>query len=246
MPFLRVNFGEATLASGITALSSSITVQAGHNLPTAAGTFRLDIWDGSTYTSPTDDPNNEVVTATYSGTANVYNITRAQESTTAHSHTMGNKASMFYTAGISQDDLTWLGSLQVDETGVSTGKFIQYNGSKLVYVPISSTATGITFTPSSGVISLTSGYSIPTTTSESNWDSAYSASHGRQHGIASTSDHTSSAVTGYLLKADANGLPITATNTDSDVTSAVSASPAKQHSITSTSYHTSSATSGYL
>lgn len=63
---------------------------------------------------------------------------------------------------------------------------------------------------------------IPTSTQETNWNSAYSASHARQHAITSTSDHTSSATSGKMLKADASGLPIDATNTDTDVASAVS------------------------
>ena len=39
---------------------------------------------------------------------------------------------------------------------------------------ISSTATGLTYTNTTGVFSLTSGYSIPTTSSQTNWDTAYS------------------------------------------------------------------------
>jgi microcystin-dependent protein len=38
---------------------------------------------------------------------------------------------------------------------------------------LSSTATGLTYTNTTGVFSLTSGYSIPTTSSQTNWDSAY-------------------------------------------------------------------------
>ena len=51
---------------------------------------------------------------------------------------------------------------------------------------------------------------------------AISASHARQHAITGTSDHTSSATPGQLLKADASGLPIDASNTNTDVASAVS------------------------
>ena len=51
---------------------------------------------------------------------------------------------------------------------------------------------------------------------------AVSASHARSHAITGTSDHTSSATPGQMLKADASGLPIDATNTDTDVASAVS------------------------
>lgn len=38
---------------------------------------------------------------------------------------------------------------------------------------ISSTATGLTYTNTTGVFSLTSGYAIPTTTKQTNWDTAY-------------------------------------------------------------------------
>lgn len=38
---------------------------------------------------------------------------------------------------------------------------------------LSSTATGLTYTNTTGVFSLTSGYSIPTTASQTNWDSAF-------------------------------------------------------------------------
>ena len=80
--------------------------------------------------------------------------------------------------------------------------------------------TGITLTGQQ--LSLTTGYVIPTTTEESNWNSAYGASHARQHGIASTADHTSSITSGKMIKADANGLPSEATNTDTEVASAIS------------------------
>lgn len=38
---------------------------------------------------------------------------------------------------------------------------------------LSSTATGLTYTNTTGVFSLTTGYAIPTTTSQTNWDTAY-------------------------------------------------------------------------
>jgi hypothetical protein len=40
---------------------------------------------------------------------------------------------------------------------------------------LSSTATGLTYTNTTGVFSLTAGYSIPTTTKQGNWDTAYSS-----------------------------------------------------------------------
>jgi hypothetical protein len=53
--------------------------------------------------------------------------------------------------------------------------------------------------------------------------------HDRQHSITSTSDHTSTATAGQMLKADANGLPTDATNTDAQVSAAVTASHAANH-----------------
>lgn len=55
------------------------------------------------------------------------------------------------------------------------------------------------------------------------WQTLPVSSHDRQHSITSTADHTSTATQGYLLKADANGLPIQATNTDGQVSGAVTA-----------------------
>ncbi len=47
------------------------------------------------------------------------------------------------------------------------------------------------------------------------------AGHAQQHAITSTADHTSTATSGKMLKADTNGLPIDATNTDTEVADAV-------------------------
>ena len=68
----------------------------------------------------------------------------------------------------------------------------------------------------------------------------------KSHAITSSTDHTSSATTGQLLEADANGLPVDATNTDAEVSAAVTASHAIQHVITATADHTSTATSGQI
>jgi hypothetical protein len=53
-------------------------------------------------------------------------------------------------------------------------------------------------------------------------DDAVDEKHLRLHAIDSTFDHTSSATSGKMLKADANGLPIEASNTDTEVSTAVS------------------------
>ena len=51
--------------------------------------------------------------------------------------------------------------------------------------------------------------------------SAVSLKHAIQHAIIATADHTSTATSGKMLKANANGLPVDATNTDAEVASAV-------------------------
>lgn len=76
--------------------------------------------------------------------------------------------------------------------------------------------------------------------------SAVSLKHTRSHSITGTSDHTSTATSGQILKADSNGLPVDATNTDAEVASAVSLKHAQQHAITSASDHTSTATSAQI
>lgn len=55
--------------------------------------------------------------------------------------------------------------------------FTPYNATNpsnyIALTGLSSTATGLTYTNTSGVFSLTSGYAIPTTASVANWDTAY-------------------------------------------------------------------------
>jgi len=70
--------------------------------------------------------------------------------------------------------------------------------------------------------------------------------HARQHSVISTSDHTSTATSGKILKANANGLPVDATNTDTELSTAVTKTHDKQHSITSGTDHTSTATPGKM
>lgn len=300
--FLRANFARGVLAAGIDDVASSLTLQSEHNLPTSAGSFRLTIYN-PIFEFPPDDTNLEVVTATYSGTPNVYTIVRAQESTSAHIHQENDVVSMFYTAGVSQDDLTWLGSYQVDETGVAANKILNISGGKLKYTdaptmkdltltnPIAIYAlshdsfagyaadkhvdhTTISVTGTDGCggggtiasnrtitntdkgstavvvhllafdhtklhdavtlsglsaltltgqeISLTAGYVIPTTTQETNWTTAYSASHAAitipasPNGLSLTGQEislpTTAEPTFAALTVDANTLYVDKTN----------------------------------
>jgi len=125
--FLRSNFGYGFLASSLGVADVQMTLDAGHLLPIIAGSFRVVIWNCLSYPNPITDPNMEIVTASYSGTVNVYNITRAQESTTQHTHTINSKVAMTYTAGVSSADLYVIGTKEVDETGIGSGKCLYYN-----------------------------------------------------------------------------------------------------------------------
>lgn len=112
-----------------------------------------------------------------------------------------------------------------------TGAIVRTTGAKLTTPDIGeATATSIT-TAALSVTALSNG-KIPYHVSDASGfadgptktdvDDAVTKKHAQQHAITSTSDHTSTATAGQILKADANGLPVDATNTDTDVASAVS------------------------
>lgn len=65
-----------------------------------------------------------------------------------------------------------------DHTGttdnITQGSTNKYYADSLARAALSSTATGLTYTNTTGVFSLTSGYAIPTTTKQTNWDTAFS------------------------------------------------------------------------
>ncbi len=104
MAFLKANFAHGTLASTLSAAATQLTMTAGHSLPTASGEFRLVIWDAATYPNPSDDSNVEIVTGSFNA-GNVYDILRAEESTSDVEHAAGSKVGLHYTAGVSLDDL---------------------------------------------------------------------------------------------------------------------------------------------
>jgi hypothetical protein len=82
--------------------------------------------------------------------------------------------------------------------------FTPYNSTNpSSYIPLtalSSTATGLTYTNTTGVFSLTSGYAIPTTTNISTWNSLVSAS-----GYLPLSAGSGNALTGNLYIGNATG-----------------------------------------
>lgn len=124
MVFIRKNFASGLLSSAMDEVANQLFVNAGHSLPTESGKFRLVIWDSVAYPNPADDSNTEIVTAEYSGTLNVYNIIRAQESTLAVSHNISSMVALHYTAGMSEEDLLQVGRAEVDETNFADSKML--------------------------------------------------------------------------------------------------------------------------
>jgi hypothetical protein len=102
---LRKNFARGLLSADINASVTQIVLNAGHTLPITAGSFPLVIWDYVTYPDPADDVNLEIVTASYAGVANTFDIVRAQESTLASAHSSGDRVALHFTAKMSTDDL---------------------------------------------------------------------------------------------------------------------------------------------
>ena len=108
-----------------------------------------------------------------------------------------------YKVNIAGDlNLTTGSVFRINGSQISTANVIE--GANLYYTDtrarsaISSTVTGLTYNTTTGVLSSTAGYSIPTTTSQTNWDTAYGwgnhASVGYLTGI--TFSHVTTAL-GY-------------------------------------------------
>lgn len=86
------NGSESTLASGITSGATSLSVAAGDGaarFPQAAP-FNCFIWDKTTYTKWSLDPNREVVRVTLKST-DTFTVDRGQEGTSAVAHNTGGK-----------------------------------------------------------------------------------------------------------------------------------------------------------
>ena len=126
---LKQNNAFGTISAAMTTGQTSITLLTGHTMPAISGNFYAVIWDNTHYQTPFLDPNVEIVLMNYSGSTNVYNITRAQESTSAATHPINSQVAMTYTAGTATNDLFILGTHVLDETNLSPGYFIWYNGS---------------------------------------------------------------------------------------------------------------------
>lgn len=84
------NFAKSTLASGITSGATSLTVATGDGTRFPAVSFNAVIWNQTDYTSPSDDPDREIVRVTGIAT-DTFTIIRGQENTSAVAHNTGGK-----------------------------------------------------------------------------------------------------------------------------------------------------------
>lgn len=83
----------STLATGIDADDTLITVTSDASLP-VAGPFSLQVWNDTDYpNSPDDDPETEIVRvpSSYSGGTSLINVVRGTDDTMAHSHNTSGK-----------------------------------------------------------------------------------------------------------------------------------------------------------
>ena len=122
--YLRKNWAYGTIYNDVTIGASQMTMLTGHTLPATTGSFIIVVWDVTNYTNPIEDPNMEVMIASYSGVVNVYNITRAQESTIAAAHAANSRVAMSITAGLTTADLFVIGTAVVDETAKGVNKML--------------------------------------------------------------------------------------------------------------------------
>jgi hypothetical protein len=67
----------------------------------------------------------------------------------------------------------YTGAVNLVSSDIPEGLTNLYFTDSRARLALSSTATGLTYTNTTGVFSLTAGYSIPTTASQTNWDTAY-------------------------------------------------------------------------
>ncbi len=131
---LKRNFAFGSLAVDLAIPDSTMTLAAPHTVPIEAGTFVLVLWDIVTFPNPADDSNAEIILAEYSGTPNLYNVTRAQEFTTATLHLAGHQAALHLTSGMLLNDEFVLGNQTVVESALADGKYLRALGNTLVYV----------------------------------------------------------------------------------------------------------------
>lgn len=135
-----------------------------------------------------------------------------------------------------------------DHTGntdnLAQGSTNKYYTDSLARAALSSSATGLTYTSSTGVFSLASGYSIPATSSQTNWDSAYSQRLQWDGGATNLVANTARSSLGLVI-----GTNVQAWDADLDAIAAIAATSgllkktaANTYSLDSSAYLTGNQT----
>lgn len=93
------NYSSGFLAVTINSSVTSISVNPGHSLPTTPGIFTAIIWNSSSFSAPSQDPNAEIIWGQYSS-PNTYTITRGMEGTVGVAHAQGALIGLYITAGV--------------------------------------------------------------------------------------------------------------------------------------------------
>lgn len=142
--------------------------------------------------------------------------THAALTTTAH----GLGASAFHADNFFESPLTF--STGLNRTGNAITSTITQYTDALARAAISTTATGLTYTTATGVFSLTSGFIIPTTTEQTNWNK-YMQWDGGSTGLVAATGLTSLGGTklGKLLFKITNPASITFPRFNADSTVSV-------------------------
>ena len=109
---------------------------------------------------------------TYSSGTGVFSFTSGYSIPTTSSQTQWDTAYSNRISSLTTTGSSGSATLLSNTLNIPTYTLAGLGGIKLT--DLSSTATGLTYTNTTGVFSFTSGYSIPTTASQSNWDVAYS------------------------------------------------------------------------
>lgn len=112
--YYRANNKRGYLNARITSSSTQLELQdidygveeqKDRNIPTIVDeTMRLVIW-GVQYPNPSADPDREIVSAVWSGSGQVFDITRAREGTEVGEHYIGDNVALLFTADMSREIL---------------------------------------------------------------------------------------------------------------------------------------------
>lgn len=228
MPQLLKNNVSGTLASELSAVGTSMTLVDASAFPDPGTDYYLCTLAGLDSNGREDKWEIVRVTAKAS---NTLSITRAQESTTNRLWPVGTAVQMRLTAGsvATKDDLATKQPLDADLTAIAalagtsgllkktaantweldTTPYTANTGTVTsvgVSVPTGLSVTGSPVTSSGTiVISLASGYSIPTTAKQTNWDAAYGWGNHASAGYYASGGALGTPASGTLSNCTADG-----------------------------------------